>query len=162
MTAAVLDDGLLAIRPSQIHGWGLIARRPLAPGDKIGRIAGRLVCFTTTSPEDAATGPDYVGVALNVWIDPLPPFKYLNHSCRPNAAVTRRRTVVALTSIPAGEEITIDYSTTEADPYWSMACSCGDPVCRRKLLPIQITFDKAPVAPPGILRAWRRARLGKC
>lgn len=50
---------------------------------------------------------------------------YINHSCKPNAAVRGTR-IVAWECIPAGEQITIDYRKTErfplAEPF---ACACG-------------------------------------
>lgn len=52
------------------------------------------------------------------------PWRYLNHSCAPNAAV-RGRELVALRPIGRLEEITFDYASSE----WSLAepfpCRCG-------------------------------------
>lgn len=60
------------------------------------------------------------------------PWRYLNHSCDPNAAV-RGRTLVALRPIAAGEDVVFDYDTTEfelADPF---VCGCASPECRRAI-----------------------------
>lgn len=51
------------------------------------------------------------------------PWRFLNHSCAPNAAV-RGRDVLATRDVLPGEEITFDYETTEwelADPF---PCRC--------------------------------------
>lgn len=56
--------------------------------------------------------------------DPRYAWRYLNHSCEPNAGMAGMR-LVALRDIARGEEVTFDYNTTE----WEMAapfeCGCG-------------------------------------
>lgn len=57
------------------------------------------------------------------------PWRFLNHSCRPNA-VLRGRVLVALRAIAAGEDVTFDYEANEyamAEPF---LCNCGAPACR--------------------------------
>ncbi|MFO0828537.1 MAG: SET domain-containing protein [Phycisphaerales bacterium] len=51
-------------------------------------------------------------------------WRFLNHSCAPNAAFAGR-TLVALRRIQAGDEITFDYNTTEADMATPFRCRCG-------------------------------------
>ena len=63
---------------------------------------------------------------------------FMNHSCKPNAIVTNGLQVVALKPIYADEEILMDYSTTEIDPYWSMPCTCNSPSCRQRILPFHL------------------------
>src|SRR5258708_38238768 len=45
---------------------------------------------------------------------------YLNHSCNPNSGIRDKVVIVAMRDIEKGEEITLDYSITEADPYCKM------------------------------------------
>jgi len=40
------------------------------------------------------------------------------------------RTIVAARAVGAGEEVTIDYATTEEDPGWELRCRCGSRGCR--------------------------------
>jgi SET domain-containing protein len=49
------------------------------------------------------------------WLSPFPQngLWFLNHSCRPNVGRKGLRTIVAMKKINAGDEITLDYSTTE-------------------------------------------------
>lgn len=57
----------------------------------------------------------------------------VNHSCAPNAGVRFLGTaihLIAIRDIAPGEEITWDYSTTLADPDWTMPCACGAEACR--------------------------------
>jgi SET domain-containing protein len=65
-------------------------------------------------------------------IEPTGKLKRLNHSCMPNAAF-RGRWLVALASIGAGWEITIDYLATERKISHPFMCSCGMPNCRGRI-----------------------------
>jgi hypothetical protein len=51
-------------------------------------------------------------------------WRFLNHSCRPNAAVVGKA-VVAIKSISSGEEITFDYNANEYDMAAPFRCHCG-------------------------------------
>ena len=51
-------------------------------------------------------------------------WRFLNHSCSPNAAF-HGPVLVALAPIAAGEEITFDYNTTEATMAEPFECRCG-------------------------------------
>ena len=60
---------------------------------------------------------------------------YINHSCDPNCkmhVVGNRAFLYSLYVIPAGAELTFDYSTTstEALDSWQMKCTCGSNKCR--------------------------------
>jgi hypothetical protein len=52
------------------------------------------------------------------------PWRYLNHSCNPNAAL-EGLTLVALRPIGRWEEVTFDYNTTEYEMAEPFACGCG-------------------------------------
>jgi hypothetical protein len=69
------------------------------------------------------TGLDREYILLNE------PGKYLNHSCDPNAGLRGLR-LVAVRDIAPGEELCFDYSTTMAEDYWELPCSCGSVHCR--------------------------------
>ncbi|WP_375477086.1 SET domain-containing protein-lysine N-methyltransferase [uncultured Jatrophihabitans sp.] len=58
-------------------------------------------------------------------------FGGLNHSCDPTLGWTDDRTLVALDDIPAGTELTADYSTAIADPDYLLWCHCGTYRCRQ-------------------------------
>jgi hypothetical protein len=61
--------------------------------------------------------------------------EFINHSCEPNARVTKRNGtlyLVAISTIRSGEEIFFDYSTNlAADDIWMMKCRCDAPSCRK-------------------------------
>lgn len=56
------------------------------------------------------------------------PWRFLNHSCEPNA-VFRGRTFVALRKIDACEPVTYNYNTTELDMAAPFDCRCGHASC---------------------------------
>ncbi|MEO6595566.1 MAG: SET domain-containing protein-lysine N-methyltransferase [Planctomycetota bacterium] len=81
-----------------------------------------------------------VQVGANEHVDPPVPanleddmdrhvWRFLNHSCAPNAML-RERTLIALRDIARGEEVTFDYATTEYDMAAPFPCGCGAPACR--------------------------------
>ena len=106
--------------------YRVIAREPFDAGDVLLVVEGILV-------DNPSRYSVQVGVNLHVAPPPgLAPdddseryrWRYLNHSCRPNAAF-RGRVLVALTSIARGEEIAFDYNTTELDMASPFKCRCG-------------------------------------
>lgn len=150
-------DRSVYISQSAIHGFGLFAGRDYGKGHAVWQMTGRLHSGVVTE-----TCPNFVGIGPDTWINPDSPTVRMNHSCMPNAAFHRKRMLYSLRDIVKGEEITIDYSTTEADPDWSMDCHCNVPGCRRKLHAIHISFaewDKPPPASPLMQRVWRKRRV---
>ena len=139
------------LAPSGMHGEGMFAGRMFHAGETIWTLTGRWVFGAVTE-----SGPNYIGIGRDVWIDPEAPLDRLNHCCAPNAAMGARRRLRALRAISPGQEITIDYSTTEADPAWSMRCTCGASECRGTLTAIQFAFDAEPHASPLMQAIWRR------
>src|SRR5258708_4531054 len=94
--------------------YALIASHPIEPGERIIQIDGDLSNTTCRLS---------VQVGLGTHISPPPGLKegdrpevyqwrFLNHSCRPNAVIVRR-VLVAIRPIEPGEEINFDYNTTE-------------------------------------------------
>lgn len=122
------------VRESNISGYGTFAKNRIKKGQRIGYIKGERRFKINRGIEDTLANPDWVGLRTNWWIDPFPPFKFLNHSCNPKAGIKGTVTLCALQAIEAGEEITIDYSTIEADEFWEMGgganCLCREVCCR--------------------------------
>lgn len=122
---------------SHIHGRGLVAKEDIVKGELVGFIKGPVMYKVNKSLRDTFSHPDWVGFKRNYWTDPLPPFKYLNHACAANCGVRGTRSLTAIRNIKAGEEITIDYSTTELDLNWFLDCNCGFKECRKSVKSIQ-------------------------
>jgi len=127
----------IEVRKSKIHGRGLIAAEGIKKHEFIGFIKGPTQYQENKTLRDALSHPDWVGFKKNYWTDPLPPFKYINHSCDANCGVAGTRKVFAVKDIKLGEELTIDYSTTEIDENWFLDCTCKSKQCRKKVQSIQ-------------------------
>ncbi len=54
---------------------------------------------------------------------------YTNHSCDPNVAIQGQIVLVAMRDIALGEELTIDWATTD-DLDYEIECNCGSSGCR--------------------------------
>jgi uncharacterized protein len=146
----------LYVDESPIEGIGLFAARHFAAGSVLSRLSGKL------HVKPARTDPNWIGIGPETWIEAHHPLDKINHSCAPNASLGQRRQVLALRDIEAGEEVVIDYSTTECDPAWHMTCGCRTINCRQGLFAIQYSFRDAPEAPhatPLMQRIWARWRI---
>jgi hypothetical protein len=113
----------IAQRDGAFHAFALEA---IAPGEVVLEINGLLV-----------DRPDRYSVQIGEQLHMRPPaelgptedvaayrWRFLNHSCRPNASV-RGTLLVALTPIAAGEEVSFDYNTTELEIACPFKCHCG-------------------------------------
>jgi uncharacterized protein len=132
----VLDR--LRVVHSKIHGYGVVATRPVKAGEVLcygdGVVYDAVDEFDDTyclvlPAEDTDTGRP-------MFFDLVCQTRWFNHSCEPNTEVmlkwdpaTKTMTAwwVTLRDIQAGEEITYDYGFVAevAEP-----CACGTPSCR--------------------------------
>lgn len=153
----VNGDRSIFVGRSAIHCDGVFAGREYREGHVVWQMTGRIHSNLVTE-----NFPNFVGIGPNTWMNPDSPIDRLNHSCTPNVAFNRKRLLYALRDITEGEEITIDYSTTEVDPHWSMECDCKKPNCRQVLHAIHLSFaecDEPPPASPLMQRVWRKRRV---
>ena len=122
-------------------GRGIFARRNLKKGEVLFIIKGKIVPLKINDQTDSALLPNAIGIEEGVWIDPYPEnaLHFLNHSCEPNVGIKGKVTVVALKNIAKDEQVTIDYSITEGDRFWTLGgrCQCGGKKCRGKIRSIQ-------------------------
>ncbi len=104
----------------------VVACAALVPGDRIMLLEGDLVprpsrysiqYDETHHIEVPANGVSQDGDDPYAW-------RFLNHSCRPNARV-RARELLAVRAIAPGDEITFDYETTEWQLACPFTCRCG-------------------------------------
>ncbi len=108
----------LTIQKSSIHGYGVFTRQPIKKGKFIAEMMGSRVVYKSVIPGQSNRYNDWIGVAKDTWIDPIDEFQYLNHSCNPSSGLrgTRKLKLYAMRDLSEGEEITINYATTEDDP----------------------------------------------
>lgn len=117
----------VAQKAQQYH---VLAVLPIAAGEAIVEIDGDVTdrpSRFSVQIDDASHIEVAAGEDLATSIE-RSPWRFLNHSCAPNAAI-RGRQVVATAAIAAGEEITFDYNTTEFDLAAPFACHCGAGGC---------------------------------
>ncbi len=115
-------------------GLGLFAKKDLKKDAVIGRIKGKIV-------SDAKHDPRYVmELGNDMLLVPKAPFRFLNHSCRPNCELfdwddetpdpetgVKGLYLGVIRKVKAGAELTIDYSWP-AD--FAIPCQCGSKKCR--------------------------------
>ncbi len=112
-------------------GKGVFVRRRFRRYEIIGQVQGSLL------RERDGSGYHLIDVGSGLCLDPDPPFRFLNHSCRPNAELVMHSAgaglpmeivvVVALRNVRVGEQVLIDYAW-DADVWHP--CRCGEDGCR--------------------------------
>ncbi|MCI4061622.1 SET domain-containing protein-lysine N-methyltransferase [Micromonospora sp. R77] len=124
---------------SSIAGRGLFARVPMAAGEVVSRLGGRLVPTRQLAGllDAAARDParPYVdsiteGTDRHLVLPPRRPSGYGNHSCDPNLWWVGPYELATRREIAAGEELTNDYGTSTGEPGFTMSCRCGSALCR--------------------------------
>ncbi len=129
--------GSLFIGQTASIGLGVFTGDAFVCGDRVARLEGIEHRGPALMSADPMAHPNWIGVGAYRWIDPDPPFSFLNHSCDPNLGMANGRDFVALRAIAPGEELTLDYAITECDPDWQMDCQCGHRHCRGVVRAIQ-------------------------
>jgi hypothetical protein len=114
-------------------GRGVFALRAFQPGQVIGVIQG-IVC---RDPQYAS--PYCMDLGDGRALEPIPPFRFLNHCCEPRAQIVDLRYVQGrhdraeqllletVQPITPGDEITIDYAWNADN---AIPCLCGSRRCR--------------------------------
>jgi SET domain-containing protein len=119
------------VRQSPIHGKGLFATRAIAKGEIVAAKGGHVL----TKQAWTDLGPADIQVSDDLFIAPVTQAQrdgsmlYTNHSCDPNLAIQGQIVLVAMQDIVPGEELTIDWATTDDGDY-EMQCRCGSAHCR--------------------------------
>jgi len=123
------------VRPSPIHGQGLFARVAIAAGEIVAVKGGHVLTGSEWAALEPALGAADIQIAEDLFIAPVREdhrtgsMLYTNHCCDPNLAIQGQIVLVAMRDIDAGEELTIDWATTD-DGDHRMTCRCGSPRCR--------------------------------
>lgn len=140
------------------HGAALFATRAFARGERILLIEGR----TQRSPTrysiqlDTNVHIEADGDLASEEMRVRHPWRFLNHACDPVARVSGDA-LYALRAIAAGDEITFDYTTTEAEMAEPFDCVCASPRCVGRVqgflhLPQREQFARRTHLAPHILR----------
>lgn len=103
-------------------GLGVVTFRSFKKGEVIAKMAGEVVedirqHTLQISPTEHLFDPHFSG--------------YFLHSCAPNISLNMKTmTVTALTDIPEGAYLYMDYAETEDHLFKQFPCSCGADTCR--------------------------------
>ena len=129
MQSPVLTQTALAIGTCNAQLCAIAARTYLK-GEQIVRLTGALVAkpsrFSVQVGEGQHIEPPS-GAALEELIGEHT-WRYMNHSCDPNTAF-RGRSLFALRTIAAGEEVRFHYAATEYEMAEPFICHCGAAQC---------------------------------
>ncbi|WP_406510427.1 SET domain-containing protein-lysine N-methyltransferase [Streptomyces sp. NBC_00212] len=142
-------SGGVVVREAVGKGLGVYADRPFAVGELVvrGRVERAAPHRTRHSFQK-----DW---DLHVELDETA--RSVNHSCMPNTGVVDNTLggydFVALVPIPAGQEITWDYETTEYESIAVEDCLCGSSECRGRTRGFRYRTD-----PIRYLAAYLRSR----
>jgi uncharacterized protein len=124
------------VRQSSIHGRGLFATADIARNEIVMIKGGHVVNREQLRDINARLGPVEIQIGEDLFIAPVTEEEregsmlYSNHSCDANLGMCGNIVFLALRDVPAGQELTHDWCTTDDDNY-SVECKCGSPNCRK-------------------------------
>ena len=128
------DHPLVLFKKSKIHGRGGFARDDIRRGKRIIEYVGPKL--SKTDSEIQLNKLNYFIFILDDEFDidgsvEWNPARFINHSCYPNCEVNivrNRIWLYALRNIPAGDELTYNYSH-DLEDYEDRPCRCGAASC---------------------------------
>jgi len=121
---------MLKIKHTAKKGYGLFATEPIGCCDFIMSFFGKEMPYDQAPPVALQ-----VGLKTALLPDLQCQLRFLNHSCEPNCAVGVKEKefyIYAIRSIEEGEELTINYNTSEfnlIDCDCNFECNCGSHSC---------------------------------
>ncbi len=124
------------VRKSPIHGTGLFAKEAIGSGEIVAVKGGYVVAKSEWAVLERELGSAEIQITEDLFIAPVRQDQrdggmlYTNHSCDPNVAIQGQIVLVAMREITPGEELTIDWATTD-DLDYEMECTCARSSCRR-------------------------------
>jgi SET domain-containing protein len=123
------------VRASPIHGRGLFAAQPIARGEIVAVKGGHVLTRPQWTALEPTLGAAEIQISEDLVIAPVRrdhrdgSMLFTNHSCDPNLAIQGQIVLVAMRDIAPGDELTIDWATTD-DGEYELRCACGSPHCR--------------------------------
>ncbi len=127
-----MSSSKVEVRQSRT-GRGVMAGQTFLPGQEVGRVSGRVI-------NDPEYGSDYcLDLQDGTSLELAAPFRFLNHSCEPNAEMIIWEYegplievwLHALRTISRDEELTVDYGWSEDH---AIPCRCGTAACRGRIV----------------------------
>lgn len=115
------------------YGLGVFATGSFAADHSVGQVHGHIIC-------DPHYGSDYcIDLVGTCSLEPVAPFRYLNHSCSPNCQLVQYDVedddqvvgaeiwLETIRPISENEQLTIDYAWPASA---AIQCGCDSPNCR--------------------------------
>lgn len=142
----ILNNPLVKIRNSKIHGRGIYAKTDIKKKTKVIEYIGEII---SKKEGDKRSDKQFEKAKKNkkkgaVYVFELDdkhdldgdvsynPAKYINHSCNPNCGFSirnKRIWIKAIKNIKKGEEINYDYGYELDDDYKNHPCKCNSKNC---------------------------------
>ena len=118
-------------------GRGVFAGENIRKGEFILKFGGSLM-GTLDLPNPLPPQEDYfLQIGNGLFLGPSGDVDdYVNHSCHPNTGIVisgQEAWLRAIRPIPAGSEISFDYSTTMFEWDTELDCTCGTSRCRKRI-----------------------------
>ena len=153
------------------YGKGVFCAEDINPDEQILQFGGWVVGVENLPQPYTSENDYYLQIGASTFLGPSGNLDdYVNHSCAPNTGVIIDSGVVKLVAIvfiPAGSQITFDYSTTIDNFWWEMPCACGSDQCRQKVRNfvdlseyIQDKYIRMGVVPDYILKKLSEKKIG--
>jgi hypothetical protein len=124
----------VAVRRSEIDGYGVFALEAVPRWQKIGEVRGESISVDEARQRAATLARIMiVEISAKKAVDlagSSDPMRFTNHSCQPNAELriqAGRIEFYALRAIDVDEEITVNYGETHHEG--RLTCRCGAPGC---------------------------------
>lgn len=124
---------------SKISRYGIFAKKTIYKGELITIWGGYVMTINELRklPKEILKRDYPVQIYKNFYLGPksvkdLDDAEMLNHSCNPNAGIKGQNIVVSRRNIKPGEEICMDYETTDFQDL-HFTCKCGAANCRGKI-----------------------------
>lgn len=122
------EHNTIYLKETAEYGKSIFASRSFVKGETVFVISGPIVKTPSIYT---------VPIDFDLYIDPIEPGKFLNHSCDPSCGIKNRTEVVAMRDLQKDEEINIDYAMV-VSKYDNLklkqeiTCKCGSKICRGK------------------------------
>ena len=120
---------------SPIAGSGLRTTVPIAAGEQVARLGGRLVSTADLDALVAASDVYVDSITVDADAQLVLPLgtknHYSNHSCDPTLWWAGEYTLIARRDLEPGTELTSDYATGSNHPDFVMHCHCETYRCRQ-------------------------------
>jgi hypothetical protein len=117
-------------------GFGSFAIAPINTGTVVATFGGTFMSRSVFNNYPAEQQSRSLQIEANNFAlgpEAREPGDSINHSCSPNCGMRNATQVVSMRPIAVGEELTFDYSMSDASDYDEFDCACGAPNCRKRI-----------------------------